>query len=350
MDSAPLVLTQHNLNGSRILDLGLGTIRGESKKALPSCNFDSNKTLEFPEVHRFNFYGNLDAHIAYHSTMELQKYEQLRRLKSWLKLQHANLRRIPVGLGHYNAPTAMIVGVQKGGTTALHHMLMQHDLIRGGIKKEVHFFDDDKADHTRELTRYHAQFKLPFATADGTVFLDSTPAYSAAPVIIQRIKRYNPAMKLIFLMRDPVNRAYSHWAMQHRRDPKTHQHVHQPLSFEEAIEANFQRIAAGIVSPLDCNYIERGHYLATIQTLLEHFPEGQILLLQNNEVKEMSEQTSRRIQSFLGVPYQHIHPILRNQNPHPITPHEPTIDRLKKHYAPLNEALFDFLKTPQNWS
>ena len=123
--------------------------------------------------------------------MERQKHQQHQRIKAWLKQQQVNLRCIPVGLGHHIAPSTMISGGKKSGTFAMHYMLAQHALW-GGMKKEIPFLDGDQAGRTINLTRYHARFIQPFATATGTVFSDSTPTYSAHPKIIKLIKRSIP--------------------------------------------------------------------------------------------------------------------------------------------------------------
>ena len=282
--------------------------------------------------------------------MDFSKIQALREMKTWLKCRQEDLRRPLVWLGHYNEPSAMIIGVQKGGTTALFHTLMQHKLLQGGYNKELHFFSDDRIDHLNDLSRYRAHFKLPAFTASNTVFMDATPRYSASPLYLERIRDYQPKMKLIFVIRDPAKRAYSHWSMNHRRSPQTSQHFVETLSFEQAILENFERMAQGASSSLYTNYIERGMYLTTIKSILERFPEEQLLILQNNEIKTWSDETSKRIQDFLGVPYAPLKSIVRNTNPNPSSPPAEIMTRLQAFYAPHNKALFEHLQMEPNWS
>lgn len=259
------------------------------------------------------------------------------------------LRTLATRYGHYNSPSVMLIGVQKGGTTALFDMLMRHPLLQGGIRKELHYFSNDREYRPESIHRYHANFVLPMFSRSNTCFIDATPRYSVSPLYLKRIHAYRPDMKLIFVMREPAKRAFSHWAMQNRRKPN-HAWPRETLSFADAIDANFNRIHANEDSPHDFNYIERGVYLNTIKSILNYFPEEQLLLLQNNELKEFSESTSRRIQEFIGVPYHPLPLVDSNKNPKPVEPDEATMQRLWKFYAPHNEELFAFLNKSPNWS
>jgi hypothetical protein len=137
--------------------------------------------------------------------------------------------------------------------------------------------------------------------------------------------------------------------MQHRRDPNKSKFPHDPMPFDQAIAENFERIDSGKVDER-LNYIERGLYFQTLKNILKCFPKEQVLVLQNNEIKSLSEATSRKIQRFLGVPYQPIQPIIRNQNISKERPNPETMRTLEAFFEPHNQALFEFLETPMNWS
>lgn len=120
----------------------------------------------------------------------------------------------------------IIAGTQKGGTTALSAFLNQHPQISFAQVKEVHFFDTDylfKAPPP-PYHIYHRHFK----NKSGCIFGEATPIYMYWNPAIKRIKDYNPDMKLIFILRNPIERAYSHYIMEYKRDAET-------LSFSEAI-------------------------------------------------------------------------------------------------------------------
>ena len=102
----------------------------------------------------------------------------------------------------------IIPGVQKAGTTALFDHLGDVPGIALSTVKEVHFFDDESIDWARpDYRAYEAQF----ASVQGAVVGEATPIYLYWPNALERIAAYNPVMRLIVMLRDPVERAWSHW-------------------------------------------------------------------------------------------------------------------------------------------
>src|SRR5471030_341406 len=100
---------------------------------------------------------------------------------------------------------AIIAGVQKGGTTSLFRYLESHPQLQPPQKKELHFFDDESIDWNRPNYQIlHGAFG--FADQKRKAF-EATPVYLFWPPSLQRIQSYNPEVKLIFLFRDPVERA-----------------------------------------------------------------------------------------------------------------------------------------------
>lgn len=96
------------------------------------------------------------------------------------------------------------IGAQKAGTTWLHHMLEQHPGVRFPAGKEVHFWDANRA---RGLEWYRALFA---GEAPGTKNGEITPAYSLLPAtVVAEIRELNPALRVIYLLRNPIERAWS---------------------------------------------------------------------------------------------------------------------------------------------
>ncbi|MGH6848408.1 MAG: hypothetical protein ACREC0_13525, partial [Methylocella sp.] len=108
-----------------------------------------------------------------------------------------------------------VCGVQKGGTTSLHAHFREHPALSPPNRKEIHFFADETQDWAApDYTALHSFF----ATEDGDRFrFDVTPIYIFWPPSIERIRAYNPSAKLIFLFRDPFERAWSQWCMEYAR-------------------------------------------------------------------------------------------------------------------------------------
>jgi hypothetical protein len=110
-------------------------------------------------------------------------------------------------------PLFIIGGTQKSGTTVLAAYLGQHPNITFSKTKELHFFDKSRLYKTG-IGKYLSNF----AVYDDTAFIgESTPSYIASRLACQRIYRHFPGVKMVILLREPINRAYSEYQMKHRR-------------------------------------------------------------------------------------------------------------------------------------
>ena len=98
----------------------------------------------------------------------------------------------------------LIAGMQKAGTTALHHFLSKHPEVFMPTRKELHFFDDEAIDwQAAPYSDYNDYFA---AAPDWQTVGEATPIYTFWPTAMQRIACYNPGMRLIVLLRHPVGR------------------------------------------------------------------------------------------------------------------------------------------------
>ena len=202
----------------------------------------------------------------------------------------------------------LVAGTQKGGTSALDAYLRRHpDLClprprRGrrlgpfpvlGYPNEPHFFDTDGffAGGRIDDGHYHALF----APGPGQLCGECTPMYMYWRDAPQRMARYNPALKVIVLLRDPVARAYSHWQMMCRLG-------FESLAFEDAIAAEPRRCRE--VAPLQHRlhaYLDRGRYLEQLERLWCCFAASQVLVLRSEALAAQPEATLAPVWRFLGV-------------------------------------------------
>lgn len=193
----------------------------------------------------------------------------------------------------------VVVGVQKGGTSALFHFLSQHPGIAVPRHKELHFFDDDRRRWGRPAyADYHRHFG---ACRDG-LRGEATPTYIWWPNALERLARYNPEMRIIALFRDPVTRAHAHWRMNRDRG-------YEPLDFSTAIRAGLCRIAVGLnleQALRRFSYLDRGFYAAQVERLFALFPREQVLLLRQDDLEQDHDGTLRRVFAFLGLPHHRI--------------------------------------------
>jgi len=189
--------------------------------------------------------------------------------------------------------TFLIAGVQKGGTTALYDYLADYPDVALSRVKEVHFFDDERQDwRSPDYRAYHAQFASPQARPCG----EATPIYLYWPNALERIAAYNPAMRLIVTLRDPVQRAWSHWRMEYARGAER-----EPFAW--CIREGRQRLfgAEPWGHHRAFSYVERGFYAEQLERLFAVFPHKQVLILRSEDLKRHPARPLAQVRDFLGL-------------------------------------------------
>lgn len=196
----------------------------------------------------------------------------------------------------------LIVGAQRAGTTALARFLESHERICMAPCKEVHFFDAPEDPPggwgSAEAAARYATF-FP-EHDDEAVVGEATPIYMYLPGIAARIKAYNPSMKLLFLLREPGERAVSqYW---HERELRRE---YLPLSLALALERArlwWDRNDLSDRSSLRRHsYADRGHYARQIRRMLEEFPREQMLFLESEDLLADHSATLERVYDFLDI-------------------------------------------------
>lgn len=194
----------------------------------------------------------------------------------------------------------IICGVQKGGTSALVAYLREHPEICMAKRKEVHFFDTESnfTGNRPDYSAYHAAFNPDLSHK---LIGEATPSYMYWQNAPKRIREYNPAMKLIVVLRNPIERAYSHWNMAKAKK-------FESLSFWDAIQNERERCRT--VLPYQhkmYSYVDRGFYLEQLQRLWAYFPKEQVLVLRNECLRDDPTETLQTVCSFLGIsPFQRV--------------------------------------------
>lgn len=198
--------------------------------------------------------------------------------------------------------TFLIAGVQKGGTTALYDYLADYPDVALSHIKEVHFFDDETRDWGQpDYGGYHAQF-APAAVegSAGQPCGEATPIYLYWPNALERIRAYNPAMRLILTLRDPVQRAWSHWRMEYARGAER-----KPFAW--CIRQGRQRLfdAAPAIAPWghhrEFSYVERGFYGEQLERLFAIFPREQVLVLRAEALRADPAPALDQVRRFIGL-------------------------------------------------
>src|ERR1700738_1810555 len=185
----------------------------------------------------------------------------------------------------------VIGGTQKGGTSALDSFLRQHpEICMPDTRKELHFFDRE-ADDT-DYEKYHANFK---PKPQQRVIGEASPIYMYWETAPYRIWKYNPKMKWILVLRNPVERAFSAWNMETKRRK-------EKLSFAEAFGKEIERCPEALpVQHKVYSYIDRGLYAHQVRRLFNIFGKDNRLVLLNEDLRTDHLATLRKVFQFLNV-------------------------------------------------
>lgn len=189
-------------------------------------------------------------------------------------------------------PNFICVGAEKAGTTPLAEILGRHPDVFVTPYKETYFF-------TRFYGRENGAFyetRFFQSHAGEKAVGELTPEYMRIPEVPARLRQHLGAgLKLIFCLRHPVRRAFSHYLQCVRI-------LEEDESFETAVALEPSRIAENPFRGMRRAYIEGGRYAAQIRRFLEHFPREQMFfMVLEDDFIDRRRETMRRLFEFLGV-------------------------------------------------
>lgn len=251
-------------------------------------------------------------------------------------------------------PDFVIIGGKKCGTTFLYHLLRQHPHVIPAAKKEVHFFD---MRFHKGVKWYRSQFPTLERGQEPTIITgEASPYYLYHPHAAKRASEVVPHVKLIALLRDPIDRAFSDYHDKSRQG-------REPLTFEEAIEAEESRLRGEkekmladetYVSRNDraFSYLSRGIYVDQLREWHKFFGEEQILVLKSEDMFSNITGTLKKVSNFLCLSDLSIDvpPRSENRNEGQYAPMKPaTRESLRDYFAPHNQRLYEYLDTDFGW-
>jgi hypothetical protein len=215
-------------------------------------------------------------------------------------------------------PELIIIGAQKSGTSALFSYLAQSERLARSVVKELDFFGSDLR-YAQGLRWYSAQWssrRSPEAKR-----FEASPYYLLAPRAPQRIRACLPNVKLIAVLRDPVERAYSGWRMYRQElanDPNFYRRWYS-TRFSAAEVAGlvprradeFDDFWLAVRREADClsrgqsmelSILEFGLYGPQLRRYFECFPREQLLVLDSEDLRNHRVPTLNRVLRFLELP------------------------------------------------
>lgn len=206
-------------------------------------------------------------------------------------------------------PNFFLLGTAKSGSTMLHTLFDKIPDIAMSKPKEPFFFE---AEYELGLEHYRKRY---FSHWNGEPITgDARHRNLYLPFIAKRIAALNPNAKLVICLRNPIERAYSHWWHWYARDV-------EDLDFEQAVQEDLARIEAGwsggtahemdvYKATLDAtgkgiyrSYIDSGYYYQQIERYLIHFPQKQIKIILLDDLQQSSHTVIKELEAFLGIDY-----------------------------------------------
>jgi len=183
-------------------------------------------------------------------------------------------------------PNLVVIGAQKCGTSVLHYYLSLHPEVSMSRPKELNYFIEER-NWARGPDWYRAQFD-----AEARVRGEASPNYTAFPQhqgVPQRMRSVVPDAKLIYMVRDPLERIAAHWVHNYakRREKGT--------------------LAETLVHPRT-SYVTRSLYAMQLERFLTVYPREQVLVIQQSELRHQRAETLRTVFGFIGVDPGFTHP------------------------------------------
>jgi len=216
-------------------------------------------------------------------------------------------------------PKFLIIGAQKSGTTALWEYLSHHPEICAPKQKELNYFIC-AAIYARGVDSYHDCFPLHDPTSAEHITFDASVNYLISEEAASRIHSYDPNMKLIALLRDPVLRAYSAWQMyrvffQDNRDwyfdwmdkydaPVDRElYARRSLDFGSSFRDDIleELRAADEGKPVEAPFLRHGFYEEQLQNYRKYFPQQQMFIEDSRRFRDETITVLGEVEDFLEI-------------------------------------------------
>lgn len=271
-------------------------------------------------------------------------------------------RRAYLRVGTATAPLRMqpafiMIGAQRCGTTTLFRALMAHpQIVRPAFYKGINFFD---LNYARGMTWYRGHFPVARIAQAATahhgdpVSFEASGYYMYHPFALERMALDLPQVKLVVMLRDPVERAFSAYKHEYARG-------YEWESFEKALELEDDRLIGEIdrmradmtyesFSHRHHSYTRRGHYAEQLQRIFGMFPRGQVHVIDSDVFFDQPAREYQSLTTFLGLrPFQPASFGQHNARPgRPMAPDTQCL--LEEHFAPRNKRLATLLNWAPQW-
>ncbi len=306
------------------------------------------------------------------------KDAEIYRLKNRIKTQRENLFRLQNELAATNElakdtpgdpsalqaldvevgtlPDYVIIGAMRCGTSRFYGLLTRHPHIKRAAAKELHYFDQPER-FEKGLEWYRKCFPPPeWQDGHRTITGEATPMYLFHPRVPERMAQAVPEARLIVLLRNPVDRAYSQYHRSARNGL-------EDRSFQETVEEELASLAGAEPSghgrsrddseESAYNQLARGIYVDQLVRWREFFGKEQMLVIKSEDFFKDAVGTLELTQDFLGLPRQQFELPARKTTRKPTYEYEPMDPALRQQleafFEPHNQRLYDYLGRDFGW-
>ena len=285
---------------------------------------------------------------------KLQKHVKLQKFSTSMYLKYCSL----TGSFH-TLPDFLIIGFVKCGTTSMYQYLMKHPDINRSSGKEIDYFDRF---YSRGINWYKVKFPLKIKkffikniVKKNFLTGEATPRYIEHPHALTRIKKTVPNAKFIILMRNPIDRAFSHYNMNMTNELEY-------LSFEDALKKEKKRIKGRYEKMQKIEdyyswdydifgYLEHGIYVKYLKKWMDVFPKEQFLIIQTEEFKKNTSEVYSETLKFLNLPKHELdkYTFHKKLDYKKRVMKQETRKHLSEYFKPFNEELYEFLGVNYHW-
>ena len=287
----------------------------------------------------------------YAQTKEIRDQRvEIYRLKNELEAAKARLAENGGEPRAGTLPDFAVIGAPRCGTSQFYGVLTRHPHVGGAARKELHYFDRDKNFNTG-LEWYRRCFpEQKWVDGRRTITGEATPRYLADPLVPERVAQTLPEARFIVLLRNPVDRALSHYHLLARRG--------KAESFEEAVEAEIAWLEqrgydTGATPGPPTSLVTTGLYVDHLQRWERFFGRERMLVLDSNDFFKRTAETLELAQDFLGLPRREINleslGSKRDSKYSYDAMNPATRERLQDFFEPYNRRLYEYLDRDLGW-
>ena len=253
-------------------------------------------------------------------------------------------------------PDFLVIGAKRCGTTSLYQHLSEHPCISRSPRDNIGFFNEN---YHLGINWYKSLFPTIFykkkmeSKNKHCLFFDVTSTYMEEELTAKNVYEVNPNQKIIVILRNPVDRAYSHYHVNVKE--KSEKRSFEDAVFEEMNRIKSERIIQNknknlrVFTPNNIHYLKKGFYALQLKSWFKIFPREQILVLSTEEFQEDQNLIYKKIFDFLNIPNMKIKSTEKMEKGNYTHMKHDTRNLLLDYFRQCNHELFELINSEFDW-